>query len=159
MYLTSIVLRAIAIGIIATLTMDVLSIIASKARLTAPLPPRLMGRWFALVAKGRPVMSDIEKVPPIDGEMAIAVPVHYSIGVALAFAYLVVSLALGLNIKNPLTALGFSLSTNLLPWLLMFPAMGYGWLGLRVQPKTRLFWSSLVNHTFYGLGLWLGPPS
>jgi hypothetical protein len=53
-------------------------------------------------------------------------------------------------------ALGFALCTNLLPWLLMFPAMGYGWFGAQGPPGTRLFVSSLVTHFFYGLGLWLG---
>jgi hypothetical protein len=135
--------------------MDILSVVAIRLRLIAPLSPRLIGRWFASVARGRPVVSDIEKVAPRDREMAIAVPVHYSIGVALAFVYLVVSSALGLNVRNPLTALGFGLSTNVFPWLLMFPAMGYGWFGLRGSPKFRLFWASLVNHAFYGVGLWL----
>ena len=156
MHLTSILLKCIAIGIIATLTMDILSVVASRLHLTAPLSPSLTGRWFASGARGRPLVSDNGKVPPFDREMAIAVPVHYSIGVALAFIYLWVSMAFGLSVKNPVTALGFALSTNVLPWLIMFPAMGYGWFGFRASPKVRLLWSSFVSHAFYGVGLWLG---
>lgn len=52
-------LRSVAIGILATLTMDVLTAGAYKLRLIAPLSPDLIGRWFALVAQGQPFHSDI----------------------------------------------------------------------------------------------------
>jgi len=62
----------------------------------------------------------------------------------------------GLSPRNLITALSFALCTNLLPWLLMFPAMGYGWFGTHGPPGTRLFLSSLVTRCFYGVGLWIG---
>ena len=46
-------LRNVLLGIIATVTMDVLSVAAIKLRLIAPLPPHLIGRWFASVARSR----------------------------------------------------------------------------------------------------------
>lgn len=149
-------LRSVSIGIAATVTMDVLTAGAYKLRWIAPLSPRLIGRWFAGVALGQPVHSDIGQASPISHEMAIAVPVHYATGVTLALVYLLASSALGLNPRTPVTALSFALCTNLLPWLLMFPAMGYGWFGAHGPAGTRLFLSSLVTHCFYGLGLWLG---
>jgi hypothetical protein len=36
----------------------------------------------------------------------------------------------------------------------MFPAMGFGLLGLKGPAESRLFVSSLANHLYYGLGLW-----
>ena len=77
-------LRNVLLGIIATFTMDVLSITAIKLRLIAPLPPHLIGRWFASVARGQVLHGDIAQVSPIQHEMAIAAPVHYAIGVTLA---------------------------------------------------------------------------
>ena len=152
----SLLLKAILIGILATITMDILSIALGRLGLVAPLPPRLMGRWFALVARGRPLQADIAKALPVKREMAIAVPTHYAIGITLALIFLLASAAFGLNPRNFLVALRFALCTNIFPWLLMFPAMGYGWFGLHGPPNTRLFRSSFVSHTFYGLGLWLG---
>ena len=149
-------LRNVLLGIIATVTMDVLSVAAIKLRLIAPLPPHLIGRWFASVARGQVLHGDIAQVSPIQHEMAVAVPVHYAIGVTLALTYLLACSTLGLSPRSPVTALVFALCTNLLPWLLMFPAMGYGWFGTHGPPGTRLFFSSLVTHCFYGLGLWLG---
>jgi len=52
-------------------------------------------------------------------------------------------------------ALAFGLSTSVLPWLVMFPAMGYGVFGTHGPEGTRLFVSSLISHAFFGLGLWL----
>jgi hypothetical protein len=148
-------LRSVLIGILATFTMDVLSAGAYKLHLIAPLPPRVIGRWFASVVQGHPLHSDISQAPAVDLEVAIAAPVHYAIGLTLGLIYLLASLVLGLTPRNPFLALGFALGTNLLPWLLMFPAMGYGWFGAHGPPETRLFTSSLISHGFYGIGLWL----
>ena len=149
-------MRIFLVGMIATVTMDVLSGVAIKLRLISPLPPSLIGRWFASAARGRPFHHDIGKVTPVNSEIAIAVPVHYAIGVTLALAYLLSSTALGVNPRNPFVALGFGLTTNALPWLIMFPAMGDGWFGADGPPGSRLLLSSLVTHGFYGLGLCLG---
>jgi hypothetical protein len=136
--------------------MDLLSGVSFKLGLIAPLSPRLIGRWFASMARGRLLHSDIGQVAPINHEVAIAVPAHYAIGIALALVYLFASSTLGLLARDPIAALGFALSTVLLPWVLMFPAMGYGWSGSHGPPGTRLLLSSAVTHCFYGLGLWIG---
>jgi len=148
--------RNFLIGILATLTMDVLSAATIKLRLIAPLSRHLVGRWFASVAGGQPFHTNISSESAINREVVIAVSVHYAIGVALAFLYLGATSALGLNTRNPITAFGFALCTNILPWFVMFPAMGFGWFGNRGPAGTRLFTSSLVAHFFYGVGLWLG---
>ena len=149
-------LRSVFIGILATITMDVLSVTAFKLGLIAFLPPRLTGRWFASVARGQILHSDIGLVPPINHEMAIAVPMHYAVGITLALLYLLLITVLRLSPRNLTVALAFALFTNILPWLLMFPAMGYGWLGTHGPPGTQLFLSSLITHCFYGMGLWIG---
>ena len=148
--------RNFLIGILATFTMDVFSAAAIKLRLIAPLSRQLIGRWFASVARGQPFHTNISSESAINREAVIAVSVHYAIGVALACLYFGTTSALGLSPRNPITALGFALGTNILPWFLMFPAMGFGWFGNRGPAGTRLFTSSLVAHFFYGVGLWLG---
>lgn len=148
--------RSVLIGILATLTMDVFSFAALKLGWIAFLPPRLTGRWFAFMAHGQFLHTDIGQAPPISYEMAIAGPTHYMVGITLALVYLLASSTLGLSSRNPIGALAFALCSMLLPWLLMFPAMGYGWFGTHGPPGTRLFFSSIVTHSFYGIGLWLG---
>ena len=51
--------RNVVIGILATISMDVLSVTALKLGWIAFLPPRLTGRWFASMARGQFVHSDI----------------------------------------------------------------------------------------------------
>ena len=53
-----------------------------------------------------------------------------------------------------LVAVGYGLATCVFPWLLVFPALGFGVFGRKGPPELRLFTSSLMNHLFYGLGLW-----
>lgn len=65
-------LRNIFMGILATATMDFLSGSAYKLGLIAPLSPRLIGRWFASVARGQIAFQDITRVPPLKHELAIA---------------------------------------------------------------------------------------
>ena len=148
--------RSVVVGILATITMDICSFTALKLGWIAFLPPRLTGRWFASMARGQFAHADIAQAPPIQHEMTVAVPMHYLVGITLALLYLLASSALGFSSRNLIAALGFALCSTLLPWLLMFPAMGYGWFGKHGPQGTRLFMSSLVTHSFYGIGLWFG---
>jgi len=98
-------LRHVFIGIIATFVMDVLTGLSIKLGLIAPLS--LIGRWFASAARGKVLHSDIGQVAPVHHELAIAVLVHYVIGIILALAYLLAMSAIGLSPHNPVAALGY----------------------------------------------------
>ena len=148
--------QTLAAGVIATLSMDVLSAMAYGLGFTAPLPPSLVGRWFAAVARAQPLHADIAAAPPVRHEIAIVFPVHYAIGMVLTALYVWTTYRLNLPSRHLLAALAFGLGTNVFPWLLMFPAMGYGWFGGQGPAGTRLFVSSLISHACFGLGLWLG---
>jgi len=147
--------QGVLIGLIATISMDVLTVIAIRLGAIAPLTPNLVGRWFASVLSGHPIQADIAHTAPQRYEMALAIPGHYAIGITLACVYLWITTQLAWPARRADVALGFALSTNSLPWLLMFPAMGYGLFGLHGPAGTRLFTSSLVSHAFYGVGLWV----
>ena len=53
-----------------------------------------------------------------------------------------------------LVALGYGLATCVFPWFLMCPAFGFGLSGFKGPSELRLFTTSLINHLFYGFGLW-----
>jgi hypothetical protein len=148
--------RTVAVGVIATVAMDVLSVAAARVGLAAPLSPNLIGRWFVSVARAQPVHADIARAVPASHEGAIVFPVHYAIGVSLAALYVWATLHLGWPARSLSTSIAFGLCTNVLPWLLMFPAMGYGAFGAHGPAGTRLFVSSLISHACFGLGLWIG---
>jgi hypothetical protein len=146
--------RALTIGVLSTLSMDLMTGIAARLRLIAPLPPHLVGRWFASVARAQPIHADIARSSPVSRELLIALPVHYTIGTVLAALFVWGTGEIGWP-RSLGIALAFGLATNAFPWLLMFPAMGYGWFGAHGPDGTRLFVSSLMSHAFFGLGLWL----
>jgi len=148
--------RSVAAGAIATLSLDVLSVVALRLHLSAPLPPNLIGRWFAFVARGKLLHADIAQTPAVSREIAIALPLHYAIGIVLTGVYIWAVSYAGRSPRNLALALAFGLSTSVLPWLLMFPSMGYGFFGSHGPEGTRLFLSSLMNHAFFGIGIWLG---
>ena len=142
-------------GVIATASMDVLSGIALHLRLIAPLSPNLIGRWFASVVRAHPLHEDIARTAPAAHELAMALPGHYAIGMFLTALYIVMANRIGWHARGFSPALAFGVCTNVFPWLLMFPAMGYGFFGAHGPEGTRLFTSSLVNHVFFGFGIWL----
>jgi hypothetical protein len=148
--------RVLLLGIVATATMDVLTTLARKARIAAPLPPILMGRWVAGVAHGQLWHANVEQATPVSRELGIALLMHYGVGFAFAALYLHVTSQLGVSPRYAVPAISFGLATAVFPWLLMFPAMGFGWFGGRGPIGTQLFLSSLMSHAAFGVGIWLG---
>lgn len=149
---------AIAFGIIggiaATATMDVLGIAAGKLGLVVGAKRIWVGRWYLGIAHDRFAHADITTAPEQPGEAAAALVGHHLIGIALAFVYILGATWLGLSPSGLPVALAYGLATCVFPWLLVFPALGFGWIGVRGPSELRLFTSSLLNHLFYGFGLW-----
>jgi hypothetical protein len=136
--------------------MDVGSFLARAVHLTQGLPPNLIGRWFVTLVRGPAVVTTIADVPAVRGEIAVALAGHYTIGIALTAAFVGSLAATGLRDRRRfafVSALVFGLLTNLLPWLWMFPAMGYGRFGRAAPPEWALTTTSCVNHAFFALGL------
>jgi hypothetical protein len=136
--------------------MDLGGALVRMTGFTAGLSPPMLGRWFALLAQGRMQERTILDEPPVRWEVPIALVTHYAIGVTLALVFGLVLKALRIE-PRPFggfaLALVFAALTNLLPWLWMFPSMGFGNFGSAGPPELLLFRSSLVNHLIYGLGL------
>jgi hypothetical protein len=141
-------------GLGATWTMDRLATVSRRAGLTAGLDRRWMGRWFLGFFRGRFMHTDISSSPAEHNENRAARIGHYAIGVALAVAYLGGAAAVGARPQGLALALGYGFATNVFPWFLMFPAMGFGVFGRKGPAERRLLRSSTATHAFYGLGLW-----
>ena len=154
----TLVVRWFLTGLFATLIMDLGAALVRATGLTAGLPPPLLGRWFAAVVRGELGPRPILLAPPLHGEVPVALVGHYLIGIGLTALFL--TLALGARLEpRPATqlglALGFGILTNLLPWLVMFPSMGFGPFGQRAPAALLLFRTSFVNHVIFGVGLGL----
>ncbi len=144
----------ICAGVAATVTMDVLGSVFRRVGLAAGAKGQWVGRWYLGIPRGRFVHSNIADAPQQPGEKRAALVGHYAIGIFLAVFYVAGAGWLGVSPDVFLVALGYGFATCVFPWLLVFPALGFGLFGLRGPPELRLFTTSLINHLAYGFGLW-----
>ncbi len=148
------ILAGVLVGVAGTVTMDVLGSVSRKVGLAAGVKGQWVGRWYLGIARGQFVHADVAASPEQAGEKRAALVGHYVIGITLAVFYVV---GTGLVRVSPgwfLAALGYGLATCVFPWFLVFPALGFGLFGRKGPAELKLFASSLLNHLFYGLGLW-----
>lgn len=143
------ILRGAGVGALATVAMDLTAALGRALGLLQGASPEWIARWFGLVLRGDPVTDDIRTAPDVGLPLPLLLLVHYAIGATLGLLY--VTVARGR--EGPASALLFGLATNALPWLLMFPAMGFGLFGLAGPEDALLFRTSLVNHLGWGIGL------
>ena len=142
------------VGVAATVTMDMLAVASRKAGWTVGARGDWVGRWYLGVFRGQFVHRDIALSPEQPGERRAALVGHYLIGVVLAVFYVVGARWLGISPEGLLAAVGYGLATCVFPWLLVFPCLGFGLLGLKGPPELELLRASVANHLVYGLGLW-----
>ncbi len=135
----------VCVGAAATVTMDVLASVARRVGLAAGAKGQWVGRWYLGIARGQFVHSNIAAAPEQAGEIRAALVGHYVIGIALGVLYVVGAGWLGVSPGAFLVALGYGIATCVFPWFLMFPALGFGLLGLKGPPELRLFTSSLIT--------------
>ena len=90
------------------------------------------------------------------GELLLGIAAHYSIGIVLTFVYLGLLVAAHAR-PTALNAILYGTATTFLPWFVMFPSQGMGWLGRNAPGDAHLARSSLFNHIVFGLGiaLWM----
>src|SRR5947209_6610897 len=94
-------------GVIATVSMHVLTAIAIRLGLLAPSSPNVVGRWFASVAHAHPFHKDIARAAPRSHELAIALPVHYAIGLFLTALFILIADRIGWQARSLSPAMAF----------------------------------------------------
>jgi len=146
--------RIALIGIGATAVMDVWLVFLK--RLGVPtLNFALVGRWVGHLLRGRFAHAAIGRAEPIAGELAWGWLAHYGIGIA--FAALLVGVQGMAWTRQPTLApaVAVGLATVLAPLCVMQPAMGAGFASSKTPTPVENCVRSLVNHTIFGLGLYL----
>lgn len=150
-----ILLHSVAIGIGATLVMDIWIGIQKRVFHAPSLDYALVARWMGHLFRGKFRHDSIMAAPPVAGERIWGWVLHYAIGIA--FATLLVSFW-GLEwVRNPTLApaLIVGVGTVVIPFFIMQPAFGIGIAGSRT-PKpylTRL--KSFAAHCSFAIGLFL----
>lgn len=148
-------------GGLATLTMDVAMLAAGRlggrAFDTERLGPDVVGRWVGGLMRGRWRHDDILSEPSQRGEFALGLLTHYMTGILLTQVYLGLS-RLAARSPSVLGATAFGAATAVLPLLVLYPSLGYGWFGLRSGEAGRLTRIMLLGHAAFGVGIGLWAP-
>jgi len=150
--------RFLLAGVLSTVSMDLGATLLRKAGLTQGVPPEYIARWFGHLFKGQLTHQTIANASDVKGfNLPVALAFHYLIGITLTAGFWLLLTRVGARPLGTQTvvllALSFGFATNVLPWLLMFPAMGFGAFGKDAPAELMLFRTSLLNHVCFGVGL------
>lgn len=145
-------------GVLATITMDLAMVTAARyggdAFASDRVSPNLIGRWSAGLLRGRWRHHDITTEPEQPGEFALGIATHYATGIILAQAFLMLPQR-GNRRASFSEATGYGIATAVLPFLILFPSMGFGWFGLRSGEAACLNRTMALGHVAFGVGIGL----
>lgn len=145
---------AVAIGVGATVVMDLWALMLRRGFGVASLDLALLGRWIGHGARGRFRHQSIARAAPVRHERVIGWSAHYTIGIAFAALLLAMWGLEWLNRPTLMPALVVSWATLVAPFFVMQPAMGLGIAASRTPRPNVARLRSVVTHTVYGVGLY-----
>ena len=146
---------AVAIGVLATASMDLWAGLLWRCCRVASLDLALLGRWIGHFPSGRFRHAAIGRAEAVRHERTLGRLAHYAIGVTFAALLLFITGADWLRQPTLLPALAVSWGTLAAPWLVMQPAMGAGIASSRAPRPNAARLRSVATHTIYGIGLYL----
>lgn len=151
----NLLLATAAIGVGATLAIDLWNLLLRRAFGLASLSTCVLGRWLCYMPSGVFRHASLAKAPSRPGECAIGLAAHYGIGVALAAGFLVLASAQWRAQPTMLPALAYGIATLVFPFFVMQPAFGLGIASARTPRPAQARLKSLGTHTVFGAGLYL----
>lgn len=145
---------SIAIGVGATLVMDLWMSLRKRLFGIPALDYSLVGRWFAYLPHGRFRHTPIAASPPVPGERAVGLLAHHASGIVFAGLLLAVFGVDWTRQPTLVPALIVGVGSVAAPFLLMQPGMGMG-IAARLATRPALArLNSLVTHAVFGVGLY-----
>lgn len=149
-------IEMILMGIFATFFMDFLAGILARRKLIYPfISPEAIGRWFLYIFRGKLIHKDINQTPELKNEKLWCLISHYLIGIALAGVYLFLESTEPIIQEQIWMPLIFGIVTVLFPWFWLLPSIGLGFMASKSSIRSLIIRTNLVNHTNFGLGLFI----
>jgi hypothetical protein len=149
------ILRALAIGIGATLIMDLWNLFLKRAFGIPSLDYCLLGRWLGHMPAGTLRHPSIDAASPKSFECTVGWIAHYTIGLAFAALFVVLVSTSWLARPTPLPALLYGIGTVVFPFFILQPSLGLGIAASRAPRPTRARLKSVATHTVFGVGLYV----
>ena len=148
------ILSAVAIGVGASLLMDLWNLLLKLAFGIPSLNYCLLGRWICHMPGGTFRHASIAHARQKPGECTIGWIAHYAIGAGLALGLLVVASREWLVRPALVPALLWGVGTVVFPLLVMQPALGLGVASSKTASPTQARLKSLATHMVFGVGLY-----
>ena len=149
------ILGAVAIGIGATLVMDLWNLFLKGAFSIPSLNYCLLGRWLRHMPAGTFRHASITAAPQKPLECTVGWIAHYTIGVVFALVFVVLASNDWLTRPTLLPPLLYGIGTVVFPFFILQPSFGLGVAASRAPNPTQARLKSLVTHTVFGLGLYV----
>jgi hypothetical protein len=149
-------IAAIAIGLGATLVIDLWALLLRRAFGVPSLNYCLLGRWVLHIAGGRIAHQSIAAAAGKPHECKVGWATHYMIGATFGVLFVSIASAGWLARPTLLPALLFGVATVVVPFFTMQPAFGLGIAASKTPHPNQARLKSLVTHSVFGIGLWLG---
>ena len=146
---------AVAVGLGATLFMDVWALFLKRV-FNVPLANYcLVGRWLCHMPEGTFMHASIAATPQKRSECMVGWIAHYVIGALYALGFVAIVSGGWLAQPSLLPAVLFGVGSVVVPYLIMQPAFGLGVAASRAPQPTPARLRSLMAHTAFGVGLYL----
>jgi len=153
----TIILQSIFIDIVATLIIDLWSLILKNVLRLPTTNWAMVGRWFAHLPKAKFTHDKIADAKPYRFELSLGWIMHYVLGIVYAFLYLFILKILTTNSEPEFfSALLFGIVTVLAPWLILQPGLGLGICASRVAKPNLIRAINLSVHSIFGIALFYG---
>jgi hypothetical protein len=148
-------ISAILIGLGATLTFDLWALLLKHAFKITPSNICLVGRWLRYMPGGTFKHSNIVSTPQKSAECTVGWIAHYMIGITFAITFVALEGNNWLQHPTLIPAIVFGVVTVLAPLFIMQPLFGLGFAASKTSNPTQARLRSLMNHTAFGVGLYL----
>ena len=146
---------ATAIGLGATLMMDLWKLFLKRAFSIPSLNYCLLGRWLRHMPRGTFRHASIGAAPQQPFECATGWIAHYTIGVGFALLFVGLASADWLARPTLLPVLLFGIGTVVFPFFVLQPSLGLGIASARAARPAQARLKSLATHTVFGFGLYV----
>jgi hypothetical protein len=146
---------AIAVGIGATLLMDLWNLFLKRAWGIPSLNYCLLGRWVRHIPAGTFRHASIAAAARKPFECQVGWIAHYAIGVVLAVGLGMLTAGDWLAQPTLLPALLYGIATVVFPFFILQPSLGLGIASSRTPNPTQARLKSLVTHIVFGVGLYV----
>ena len=147
------ILTAIAVGIGATVLMDLWNLFLKRAFGLPSLNYCMLGRWVRHMP-GAFRHANIAAASKKSGECVTGWLAHYSIGISLAIGFVLIVSGDWLARPTLVPALVYGVGTIVFPFLVLQPALGLGVASSKTAKPVQARLKSLATHVVYGVGLY-----